>query len=126
MNRKYKTCMLIDDDQLDNFIHTKMIKMNHFAEKVVVSEDANTALKLLRSGEIKPDIIFLDIRMPIMDGFEFLDEYDKLSIDKKNTDIVVLSTSLNPADINRAEKNKYVKKYFTKSLTPEILMRLAS
>ena len=126
MNRKYKTCMLIDDDQLDNFINTKLIKMNHFAEKVVVSEDANTALKLLRSGEIKPDIIFLDIRMPIMDGFEFLDEYDKLSIDKKNTDIVVLSTSLNPADINRAEKNKYVKNYFTKSLTPEILMRLAS
>lgn len=64
--------------------------------------------------------------MPIMDGFEFLDEYDKLSIDKKNTDIVVLSTSLNPADIDRAEKNKYVKNYFTKSLTPEILMRLAS
>lgn len=71
MHRKYKTCMLIDDDQLDNFIHTKMIKMNHFAKKVVVSEDANTALKLLRSGEIKPDIIFWILGCQLWMGLNF-------------------------------------------------------
>lgn len=126
MSRIYKTCMLIDDDQLDNYINTKLIRINHFAENIVTSEDANTALKLLGTGEVKPDIIFLDLRMPIMDGFQFLEEYDKLSIDKKNTDIVILSTTLNPSDIDRAKKNKYVRSFFTKSLTPEILMRLAS
>lgn len=118
--------MLIDDNPLDNFINTKLIKINNFASEIIIIERPEEALNLLRFGKVKPDIIFLDIRMPVMDGFQFLEEYDKLDIDKSQTEIVVLSSSINPADIDRAKHNKYVTSYFNKSLTPEILMKLAS
>ena len=124
--KTFRMCLLIDDNPLDNFINNKLIERTHFAAEVVITERPSEALTLLREGKVKPDIIFLDNRMPAMDGFQFLEEYDKLSIDKDHTEIIMLSSSLNPLDIERAKHNKYVKSYFVKSLTPEMLMKLAS
>ena len=126
MKSKYKMCLLIDDSSLDNFINSKIIKMSNFAKEIVVSEHAEDALAMLRDGKVEPDIIFLDIKMPVMDGFQFLEEYDKIDIDKKHTKIFILTTSLNPADIERAKHNKYVTKFVSKNLTPAVLLELAS
>lgn len=117
--------MLIDDDPLDNFINTKLIKINGFAEKVIVCNDPKKALKLLRSGKVIPDVIFLDIKMPWMDGFSFLDEYDKLNINKEQTKIYILSMSLNPSEMELAKGNKHVKKFLKKNLTADILTGLS-
>ena len=122
----FRTCMLIDDNPLDNYINTKIIERNNFASEVVMVARPEEAVNLLREGKVKPDIIFLDIRMPVMDGFQFLEEYDKLNIDKHTIKIVMLSSSINPHDIQRAESNKYVSRYITKTLTPQILLELAS
>ncbi len=117
--------MLIDDDPLDNFINKKLIKKNNFAEKVIVCDEAQKALKTLSSGKV-PDIIFLDIKMPLMNGFSFLDEYEKLDIDKDHTRIYILSMSLNPTEIEQAKRNKHVTSFLKKNLTPEMLLELSS
>ena len=125
MPKKFDLCMLIDDDPLDNFINKKLIKKNNFAEKVIVCDDAQKALKSLSSGMV-PDIIFLDIKMPLMNGFLFLDEYDKLNINKDHTSIYILSMSLNPSEIEQAKRNKHVTSFLKKNLTPEMLLELSS
>ena len=70
----YKTCLLIDDNYIDNFVTRKILESGEFAEKVVVVQSATDAINSLRSGEIKPDVIFLDIEMPKMNGFRMLEE----------------------------------------------------
>ena len=125
MPKKFDLCMLIDDDPLDNFINKKLIKKNNFAEKVIVCDDAQKALKSLSSGMV-PDIIFLDIKMPLMNGFLFLDEYDKLNINKDHTSIFILSMSLHPSEIEQAKLNKHVTSFLKKNLTPEMLLELSS
>lgn len=124
MKRVYRTCLLIDDSPLHNWINNKVIKKSGFASEIIISERPEEALILLRDEKIKPDIIFLDIKMPIMDGFEFLKEYEKLAIDKSQTSIVILSSSVNPVDIERAKSNKYVTKFIGKALSEEDLVKL--
>lgn len=118
--------MLIDDSPVSNFISKGIMQLNNFADNIVVSEFPDEALKLLKEGSVAPDIIFLDIEMPRMDGFQFLEEYDKIEIDKSHTKIFMLSSSVNPIDIERAKANKYVSRFISKSLTPGILLELAS
>ena len=93
MSNQYKTCLLIDDNYIDNFVTRRILESSNFAETIVVSQSAIEAIDSLRSGSVKPDVIFLDIRMPQMGGFEFLQEYDKLDIDNKG-DVKIFMLSL--------------------------------
>jgi CheY-like chemotaxis protein len=113
----FSNCLLIDDNPLDNFINTLLIMKTEFASEVVSFESAKEALLKLGDGTLKPDIIFLDLNMPVMNGFQFLIEYANLNIIKENTKLFVLSTSLNPADLHRAEHSPYVTKFIEKTLT---------
>ena len=124
--KTYRSCLLIDDNPLDNFINTKIIHRANFASEILAIERPEEALELLRNGKFRPDVIFLDIRMPVMDGFDFLDEYEKLEIDRDNTKIIMLTSSINPGDLERAKRYKHVSKYITKTLTPDILLQIAS
>jgi CheY-like chemotaxis protein len=118
----YKTCLLIDDNYIDNFVTRKILEGGNFAENVVVSQSAADAINLLRSGAVKPDVIFLDIRMPVMGGFEFLQEYDKLDIDNKQAvKIFMLSSSLDPTDLRKSTNNKYITQFIHKPITQKTL-----
>jgi CheY-like chemotaxis protein len=118
----YKTCLLIDDNYIDNFVTRKILESGDFAEKVIVSQSATDAINLLRTGAVKPDVIFLDIRMPMMGGFEFLQEYDKLNIENKQSiKIFMLSSSLDPADLKKSSNNKYITQFIHKPLTQKTL-----
>ena len=118
----YKTCLLIDDNYIDNFVTRKILEGGNFAEKVVVSQSATDAIESLRSGTVKPDVIFLDIRMPGMGGFEFLQEYDKLHIDNKEAiKIFMLSSSLDPTDLKKSSNNKYITQFIHKPITQKTL-----
>ncbi len=124
MTGSYNTCLLIDDNYIDNFVTSKLLTNSNFAQNIVVRQSPAEAIDSLRDGTIKPDVIFLDLRMPVMNGFEFLNEFEKLSIDKDNIKIFMLSSSLDPTDIKRSFDNKYVTQFIHKPLTKKVLEEL--
>ncbi|HWZ21314.1 MAG TPA: response regulator [Cytophagaceae bacterium] len=132
--KKYHNVMLIDDNEIDNLINQKMIEASDICENIFVHSGAKGAIEFLKNIEklakgpldlYLPEVIFLDIDMPLMDGFQFLDEFEKLSdVIKTNSKVVMLTSSLNPQDMNKAKKNKYVLKYLNKPLTQENLKKI--
>ncbi len=120
----FKTCLLIDDNYIDNFVTRKILEGSNFAETIIVVRSANDAINSLRSGLLKPDVIFLDVRMPLMSGFEFLEEYDKIDIDKNYAKIFMLSSSLDPLDLRKSTDNKYITQFIHKPLTQKALEEL--
>ena len=121
----YNTCLLVDDNYIDNIVTRRLLENSGFAQNIIIHESPDEAMQALRDGSVTPDIIFLDIRMPTMDGFEFLELYDKLNIDKKRTKIYLLSSSLDPADIKSSTDNKYITQFIHKPLTKQILAEIS-
>lgn len=115
--------MLVDDDEDDNFFHEREIIDNHMAKTVVVKDSGRKALDYLKAKtDPLSELIFLDINMPGMTGWEFLNEYTMLEEElKERTVIVMLSTSANPKDIAKAKSWEFVSDYITKPLTKERL-----
>jgi len=122
MAARFNTCLLIDDNYIDNFVTRKILESGNFVENIVVRQSPGDAIEALKIGAVVPDVIFLDIRMPMMSGFEFLEEYDKLSIaNKENIKIYMLSSSLDPMDMKQSVLNKYISNYIHKPITHKAL-----
>ncbi|WNJ20722.1 response regulator [Pontibacter sp. G13] len=122
----YRNVMLVDDNEIDNIINEKIIEANSFADNILVFQTGQEALDFLKANqnneETLPEIVFLDINMPIMDGFQFLEDFEKFSetvLDKCR--IIMLSSSISPKDIDRAASSRYVKKYLNKPLNARYL-----
>lgn len=118
--------MLVDDDPDDNYIHQLIIADWGKCEAVRVAETGSEALAYLANTTapdyIRPEVILLDINMPGMNGFEFLEEYHRLDNQlKSNVVVMMLTTSLNPTDENRAEQFNEVTGYRNKPLTKAML-----
>ena len=130
--KKYRTVMLIDDNEIDNLINQKMIEAASVTEHIYTHTGAKSAIEFLKNMEklemadqVLPDLIFLDIDMPLMDGFQFLDEFEKLSnVAKKKCKIVMLTSSINPQDFNRSKKYENVRLYLNKPLCHESIAKL--
>ncbi|MBY0434369.1 MAG: response regulator [Cyclobacteriaceae bacterium] len=130
--KKFRSIMLIDDNEIDNLINQKMIEAASVTEHIYVHTGAKSAIEFLRNLEkldvadkVLPDVIFLDIDMPLMDGFQFLDEFERLTTaTKKKCKIVMLTSSINPQDFNRSKKYVNVKLYINKPLTHESIIGL--
>ena len=119
--KKLECILLIDDDDTVNFYNEFLIGEMNIADKIVIRENGEEALNYLKecadSDQPFPNLILLDINMPIMDGFEFLQEFQKLP-SSTNVDMVVvmLTTSLHPEDKDRAETFDCVSGYLYKPL----------
>lgn len=128
---KLRSILLIDDNEDDNFIHSRIIRHSGFSGELSIAYDGREALELLLhqkelpEGEgdyFQPDLIFLDINMPRMDGWEFLEEYNKLTPSQKGSLIVVMLTnSDNPDDKEKADSLAYITEFANKPLTSETL-----
>ena len=128
--KKYTSVMLIDDNEIDNLINQKMIEAANMAEYIYTHTGAKSAIEFLKNIEkidtlghqVLPDIIFLDIDMPLMDGFQFLDEFEKLmSSTREKCKIIMLTSSINPRDLDKSKKYDHVRKYINKPLAQESL-----
>ncbi|MDG2124170.1 MAG: response regulator [Verrucomicrobiales bacterium] len=126
MEGKLKQVLLIDDSVADNYLHRMVIEDTGLVEDIVDFQYAEKALEYLRNGDAPPvDLIFLDINMPRMNGFEFLEEYAKLPEERKAGMVVtMLTTSLNPEDEESARRCGLVKAYLTKPLMEETFAEL--
>ena len=125
----YKSVMLVDDNEIDNIINEKIIESSAFAENILVFQTGQEALDYLREHQDDeaqlPEIVFLDINMPIMDGFQFLDDFEGFSEKVlKKCKIIMLSSSISPKDIDRAASSRYVKKYLNKPLNARYLQAI--
>lgn len=130
MNTRPVSILLVDDDEINNFISIKLIKKvllnteitaclnGRFAIDELIEINHNDPSKL-------PDYILLDINMPIMNGWEFLDEYEKLKIDKAGkTKIYIISSSVFSNDISKAKTYPSVKDFVSKPLNIEKINEL--
>ncbi|MDY8138008.1 response regulator [Aquimarina sp. 2201CG5-10] len=118
---KLKTLLLVDDSRATNFFNKTMIEKVGCAEEVIVAENGKEALQYLQSG-ISPEIIFLDINMPVMDGWEFLSEYQKLQ-NKQDKSIIVLmlGASLSSEKEKLARSIPEIKEFREKMLSKKIV-----
>ncbi len=123
MKTKLNCILLIDDNHADNCYHKIIIDEMNIAERIEVALDGEEALKLLsHKGEAPPELIFLDINMPKVNGWEFLKVYHELPEKQKaKTIIVMLSTSDNPKDLERSKQIKEVGGYKVKPLNEKML-----
>lgn len=124
---KFNHVCVIDDDPIYTYLTDKVMKMVDFSNHIEFFKDGEDALNSLkprlRSGRNVPEIIFLDLNMPIIDGWQFLDEIVKVN-HKKKVIIYVVTSSIDPADTKRAESYSIVDKYVVKPITPEMLEEL--
>jgi two-component system, chemotaxis family, chemotaxis protein CheY len=122
MESKLPIVALVDDDQIYQFTASKTLELTKAVGSIQTFLMAEDALAFLRThaniSEKLPDFIFLDINMPVKDGWTFLDDFDKLSATlAKRVTIYMVSSSIDPRDVQRAEQNQHIKEYVTKPIT---------
>ena len=132
--KKFNSILLIDDDAATNDYHKIIIKLADVTHNIHAVESGQEGLDYLSSkGDYhsqenvhpKPDLIFLDINMPAMNGFEFIEEYTKIPENQKGLHLIVmLTSSLNPDDKENAEKLSDIKEYLSKPLTKESVLKI--
>ena len=123
INTRAVSILLVDDDEINNFISIKLIRKALFNADITACLNGKFAIDQLvamqRKGADKlPDYILLDINMPIMNGWEFLDEYKRLGLDPLGkTKIFIISSSVFSNDINKARSYPLVKSFISKPLS---------
>ena len=118
--------MLVDDSDTDNFISRRVLEISGFTKKIVIKDSGRSALEYLEANQNNiselPELIFLDINMPIVDGFVFLYEFENMNQNiRDRCKIIILSSSNNKRDIDRIIDNSYVIDFVTKPLSLEAI-----
>ena len=131
LKKKLKAILLVDDDEGTNYFHNHIIKKANVSENVYIAYNGIEALDFLKKcaadkqmdgTRLEPDLILLDINMPKVNGWDFLEEYKKLKEElKEQIIIVMLTTSFNPDDEIKARSIKEITDYKYKPLSDEML-----
>ncbi len=125
--KKLNCILLVDDDNATNMLNSFVLKKMELTKTVKVVLNGSDAIDYLHSiteEEQCPEFIFLDINMPKMDGWEFLEEYREMDVKRQRAKVILLTTSENPDDIEKANKYPEIQEYCNKPLTKEIISKL--
>jgi CheY-like chemotaxis protein len=123
---KYNKILIIDDNYIDNYITSAIIKKNNLANNLVEFDNGLKAIEYLEKNKDNdqelPDLILLDLYMPLMDGFEFLNLFEKIdSTSTKKCKICIVSSSIDDNDIIKAKLDQNIYTFISKPLTAELL-----
>lgn len=129
MNKVDIAC-IIDDDPIFVFGTKKIMKLANFCNSFLVFHNGEEALNHLKpiiesNNDSLPDVILLDLNMPVMDGWEFLDEFIKIPCEKEIT-IYIVTSSIDPMDIDRAKDYDNISNYLIKPISSQKLQELMS
>lgn len=123
-----KTC-IIDDDEIFVIVAKKIMKVAKFSDDVLIFRNGKEAICHFRENQNNsdqiPDIIFLDLNMPLMDGWDFLTEIEKVPLEKEIR-IFIFTSSIDPNDQKRSEGFKLVESFIEKPLTMEKLRNITN
>lgn len=124
MVKSVKTILLIDDDETTNYLNHRLLSRMQVAENIRVVTNGEEALQYLEKAFTntpdfpKPELILVDIKMSVMDGFEFLEEYQKLDNGKKdNIVLLMLTSSASFYDLEKLKQFPDVRQHYSKPLT---------
>ena len=118
--------LLVDDDDTTNYLNRRLLEQVNAAHEIVVVKDGEQALAYLTrscgdapgAATVCPDLIFMDIKMPVMDGFEFLEAYQETALNLKDKVVfLMLTSSASFYDLERLKKYDLVRKHYSKALT---------
>jgi len=126
MKKKLNCILLVDDNSEDNLFHQIILKNMNIVNRIdIVINGLEALVYLKKENQIPPELIFLDINMPKMNGWEFLEQYKHLDAKQKaRVVIMILTTSANPDDIKKAKEIEEVTGFETKPLTEEIMKEI--
>lgn len=135
MNKEYNIVMLIDDNEIDNLINQRIIEAANICNHIFTHTGGKSAIDFLKNNEklvetsgienVLPELIFLDIDMPLMDGFQFLDEFEKLpETILAYCKIIMLTSSINNKDAKRSKEYQHVRRFINKPLSKDSLTSL--
>ncbi|TSE06757.1 response regulator [Aquimarina algiphila] len=123
---KIKYFLLVDDSDATNFFNKTIIQKTECVEEVLVAKNGREALEYIQSG-IVPEVLFLDVNMPVMNGWEFLTEFKKLESNlKKSIIVLMLGTTLNEEERTKAENIPEIKEFQEKMLSKEIVCKIVN
>lgn len=123
MSARFENVLLIDDNEINNVMHERLIEIAGFGQNIAVMPSGVDALEYLKTDVANditkvPDIIFLDIRMPIIDGFGFMEEYVKLPSEiNTKPKVIMLSSTLDEQDYGRAKEFPQIINFLVKPLS---------
>jgi CheY-like chemotaxis protein len=127
------TILLVDDDETTNFLHQRLLKRLQVASNLKVATNGHEALDYLQANcqtyesdsSNCPSLVLLDLKMPVMDGFEFLEQYEKIKDRLTPTIlIIVLSSSMNPKDTERIKEFRSVQHHYIKPLSETMVAEI--
>jgi CheY-like chemotaxis protein len=122
--KKIEIACIIDDDPIYVFCTKRIMALADFCESFLIFHNGKEALDrlsaIIKNDEHLPEVILLDLNMPVMDGWEFLEEFTKIPVSKQVT-IYIVTSSIDPEDVQKAKQYENVNNYIVKPVTVEML-----